>query len=263
MQEPVFKKYHQKGSGLVIALGLTAVISVLLYFMQYPIQNQMVHFHQDLAKKRLQSISYKILGTIQNDSAWDKTLELNPSMSCLRGNTCPNLSSFLDLYSSDGSLILKSSSENLGFNLQGNICPPSSPFNKENKNLNCPFKIRLYWSPSCTQCQKQEAHIRSEIEISNYLTLSPKIFIDKLNVIRTRYAGTIDNTCSEMGGRFNQDLNRCEFPFQNRDCIRGQKLVGITDDTTEIFCLDTPAIKLNPCSFASKGFNFDGSFQCL
>jgi hypothetical protein len=66
-----------------------------------------------------------------------------------------------------------------------------------------------------------------------------------------------------MGGRYNQDREKCEFPFQERNCLQGQKLVGISDDTTEVICIDTPAISLSPCNWAADGFNPDGSMKCL
>jgi len=255
-------KNTQLGSSLILVLGIALAVALTLYFLQIPIQNQMLALHRDLAKERLNILTYKILGTLQNDSAWAKTIDMNAGMGCLKTSSCSDLEQTFDLFAADGEPIVISSS-NSGFTLQGLFCPPEHPFTIDAQEPLCPFQVRLFWKPHCTGCSRQEANIRAEIKVITSLAFSPQIFSERLAFTRSKYAGTIDKFCSEMGGRFNQDLEKCEFPFQGKNCLQGQKLVGISDDTTEVICVDTPAISLTPCSGAADGFNSDGSMRCL
>lgn len=263
IQEPVSKSHFQTGASLILVIAIAAVIAIVLYFIYYPIQLQMNQVHRDLAKKRLDLVTFKILGTIQNDSAWRATISNNPEMACLTSHSCSDSEFALNLYTADNTLLLPSSNPDTGFNLQGNPCLSTTPFRAEATHLDCPFQVRLFWRPSCIGCRTQEAQVRAEVKIVSHLIFSPLPYIEKMTLTRSQYVGTLDKICNQMGGRFNQESNKCDFPFYDKNCVRGQKLVGITEDSTEIICVETPAITLTPCANAASGFNSDGSLRCL
>lgn len=233
-----------------------------MYFLLTPLQNQKRAMSQDLFKKRLEIIALEISGVLQNDMAWEFNIDQDPQLTCLRTSSCPDQERALDLRTLDGRLLVKSSDSQSGHRLSGELCASGQGFDPQSESWECPFQIRLFWSPSCQGCRKQEAKIRAEVRTNRALHFSTEKFSQMLTFTRSQYAQSLDQSCAQMGGRYNQSTGKCEFFFQGRECGRGRKLAGITDDN-QPFCIDLPSIEQAPCPYAGKGFNDRGDFICL
>ena len=257
------KRYtRQQGSALTLVLGISVVIGIVMYFLFTPLQNQKKVLNQDLLKKRLEIIILELGGVLQNDMAWEFNIEQNPQLTCLRTNSCPDQERPLDLFTLDGRLINNSSDIQSGYRLSGELCPSGQGFDPNSESWDCPFQVRLFWSPNCQGCRKQEAKIRAEVKTNRILNFSTERLAQKLTFTRSQYTHSIDQSCAQMGGRYNQSTAKCEFFFQERECGRGRKLAGITDDNQPL-CIDIPAIEQAPCSFAGAGFTPQGDFICM
>lgn len=147
-----FKKKNNQGLSLVEILismaiiGLCSLISLMM----------MRYIGEGLTRSRSQEtltlLKQKIINTLSNQASWDKTITLNPSMSCRTTypSSCPNgTSANINLFDSNGNKIIDSTGS-VSYRRDGSECPAGSSLEE------CPLSITLGWKISCsnpTECK--------------------------------------------------------------------------------------------------------------
>lgn len=252
----------QRGISLVFVLTLVSSTLVVVLSLSYILRSVSENYHRQVGAVRLEYITNKIFTILQNDQAWERTRSLNSSMYCLASNTCPDVLNEFDLYYSSGEAVLRSAGDGEGFTLSGDKCSDLGfSFDVNSRNFNCPFAIKLFWRPSLDPIHPER--IRIEAKILTNMIINTAKFEDILAFTRGEYLSTLDANCAKLGGTLNQVTSICEFPFQSRSCLRGQKMIGVDAGTGLLECMDLPAVSLISCPGGSAGMMPDGRFICL
>jgi len=252
----------QKGISLVFVLTLVASTLVCVLSLSYILRSASENYHRQVGIVRLEYITNKIFAILQNDQAWEKTQSLNSSMYCLVSNTCPDELNEFDLYDASGEVVLRSAGEGEGFTLSGDKCSSLGfSFDINSKSFNCPFAIKLFWRPSLDPINPKRIRIESRIRTN--LIINTSKFEEILTFTRGEYLATLDANCAKLGGTLNQVTSICELPFQDRSCLKGQKLVGVNARTGLLECMDLPSVSTISCPGGSAGMMPDGSLICL
>lgn len=141
-----FKKKYSHGLSLIeviISMAIIGVCSLISLMMMRYIGESL---NRSRSQETLTLLKQKIINTVSNQASWDKTITLNPSMSCRTTypSSCPNgTSANIDLYDSNGNKIIDSSG-GITYRRDGSPCPAGSSV------AECPLSITLGWKISCT-----------------------------------------------------------------------------------------------------------------
>jgi hypothetical protein len=107
---------------------------------------------QETVLSTAMDIRQKIVKTLSDHASWQKTIEKNPSLDCLKnsgGISCsPQSATFFTLYGADGSLVLDPMLQ--GFRLNGELCQKNQP--------DCKIHINLGMLSTCKDAKDKCEH---------------------------------------------------------------------------------------------------------
>lgn len=143
-------KKNQQGLSLVeviVSIGIISISSLIALMMMRLVGEGL---SRSRSQETLTFLKQKIINTISNQASWDKTIALNPTMSCRASypSSCLNgVSANIDLYDADGNKVLDSTS-GLSYRRDGSICPAGGSAEE------CPLSITLGWKISCSTSEE-------------------------------------------------------------------------------------------------------------
>lgn len=200
-------------------------------------------------------VKSKIIGLIQDDASWARTLANN----ALAANAP------LKLYNADNTVAYDSTIPSTGLTLSGNVC---DTFDKETGSDACPFrydvlfvnnneaKVRFFF-------RAQTYRLRSSI--NSYSVVTPNPITGVIDYVNGTFNRNIDlrdqkSACLSLGGTYDQATLTCSNVLLNEACGGGQMFLS---SNPNIDCQTSVAQTQAPCGVEEVVVSIvDGSRTC-
>lgn len=143
---------NSRGSALLWALvsaGVMASMATVMpgYFTQIKKANR-----HALLRASIVVVKESVMSVLDNEAAWVKTVEANPSLACLRtngGNCGAGPGGEIEVRHGDNSVFIANSAT-AGFDLQGRSC---NEFNAADGHETCIFQMKVSWECETSPCE--------------------------------------------------------------------------------------------------------------
>lgn len=140
---------NAKGFSLVEAMIGLGALSLTATVMLNFANTQRLFASKNSSQTALTSLRENILNTIVNQPSWDRTKTMNASLACMSTypSTCPDgFGGDINIYTSNGTLLVDSLNPSSGFTLAGKPC---TGYSAQGNDL-CPLKASVSWQARCS-----------------------------------------------------------------------------------------------------------------
>lgn len=266
--------HNERGNVMLISLAVVAAAVIGVIAFSDAFRSAITQQKKFETIDVLQVVEESIIGTIENDAAWKQTIT-SAGLGCLSadGNVCQPGSSPINVYLADGTQLLSSGNDSLGFDYFGTPC---TGFNPTTPNDNCPFKFVVTWTPVCAGACSPTlispltgVPMEPPVQINILLRYSgTNKTVSSINLNqrfkkqfnRGELAGTLAAACRSAGGDFDAKVQKCRF--QSRSCPTGEVLNGF-DATGQPTCISNPFLdKTCGSGFAPHQIAAGGHLKC-
>ena len=263
-------------SAVTVALVISGMAVMPLVFR---FVSDQVSLQKDVGMQmQLQGLISNIVSTLDNDTAWAKTIASNPGMACLAsgGSVCgAGNFGLIDVILANGVPIV-SSAASAGFDAFGRPC---NAFDAVNGHRECEFRIEMRWNCGGGACAPTAFTPPYPIATAPLITFAGTVLYSPndpddpqkkhrlkqsaldFSFVRTNQRDSITSACRAMGGVFDQNTNTC-IVLKGGSCPNTHTMGGF-DAGGNVVCRPLPFLDYRcPSDNAVVGVAANGNLRC-